>query len=259
MPNINNSKKSLILILGSIVIVGFAIAKLYYNNINSATDPRIVEARELYGKYDSYAERNDFKAIFELLDSVEYIYQSVDHYKHSYETGVLDNNRSAAYLAMAIFHEDSSLSIDGINILSKDTLLSLSKIAALKSIQTYENWLNIYSEKDEKEIHNLLATNFLNGLTGYSDKELNRFISSRVKEIKEAQLETPRRLSVAYTNLGIVMRHREDYELAIKYYKKALDLWDRNLAAENSLNALLGQPQKKRNFIEKILPPSKDK
>ncbi|MCU4175786.1 tetratricopeptide repeat protein [Carboxylicivirga sp. N1Y90] len=259
MPNINNSKKSLIVILGSIVIIGFAIAKLYYNHVNKSNDPRIIEARELYGKYDSYAESNNFKAIFLLLDSVEFIYQSVEHYQRSYEIGVLHNNRSAAYLAMAIFHEDNCLSLDGISILSKDTLLSLSKIAALKSIQTYEDWLNIYSEKDEEEIHMLLTTNFLNGLTSYSDKELKRFTSSRINEIKEAQLETPRRLSVAYTNLGIVMRHRENYELAIEYYKKAMDLWDRNLAAENSLNALLGQPQKKRNFIEKILPPPKDK
>ncbi len=259
MQNINNSKKSLILILGSIVIVGIAIAKLYYNNINSANDPRIVEARELYGKYDTYAESNDFNAIFQLLDSVENIYQSIEHYKSSYEIGVLYNNRSAAYLAMAIFHEDNSLSLDGITILSKDTLFSLSQGAAQKSIDIYSKWLDTFADKDEDAIHNLIMKDFLIGLNAYSTKDQERFKSSRIKEVQEAQLETLRRLSVAYTNLGIVMRHREKYELAMEYYKKAMDLWDRNLAAENSLNALLGQPMKKRNFIEKLLPPPKDK
>lgn len=259
MQNINNSKKHLILILGTIFIVGFAIAKLYYNNVNSSNDPRIIEARELYGKYDIYAESNNFKAIFQLLDSVEHIYQSVEHYKHSYEIGVLHNNRSAAYLAMAIFHDDNSLSFDGITILSKDTLLSLSETAAQQSIQIYENWLGIYSDKNENEIQTLIMADFLSGLSNQTDKELERFESNRIDEVKEAQLETPRRLSVAYTNLGVIMRHRENYVVAIEYYKKAIDLWDRNLAAENSLNVLLGRPQKKRNFIEKLLPPSKDK
>lgn len=258
MPNTNHSKKSLILIMGTIVIIGLAAAKLYYNHVNNSIDPRIVEARELYGKYDSYAEKNDFKAIFLLLDSVEHIYRSVEHYKSSYELGVLYNNRSAAYLAMAIFHDDRSLSLDGENILTKDTLLLLSKEAALKSISIYTNWLDLFSNQNEEKIHQLILANFATGFTEFDTKDIERFKNNRIKEIKQAQLETPRRLSVAYTNLGIVMRHRENYQQAIENYKKAIELWDQNLAAENSLNALLGQPQKKRNFIEKLLPPSKD-
>lgn len=259
MPDVNNVKKPLILILGAIVLIVFVFAKIYYGQINRSIDPRVIEARELYGKYDQYAEKNDFKAIFLLLDSVETIYQSIIHYKHSYEVGVIYNNRSAAYLAMAIFHESNSLSLDGINILSKDSLLYLAQHEAQNSINIYTKWLNVFDKKSEDEIKAIIIPSFKPGLASYEPKEQERFLSNRVKEITEAQLETPRRLSVAYTNLGIINRHLENYELAIKHYKKAIELWDRNLAAENSLNVLLGQPQKKRNFIEKLLPPSKDK
>ena len=69
--------------------------------------------------------------------------------------------------------------------------------------------------------------------------------------------ETPRRLSVSYTNLGIMYRFREDYENAALSYKKAMDLWEDNLSAENNLNILLGRPLKKRSLLRKIFPEPK--
>jgi tetratricopeptide (TPR) repeat protein len=255
----NNPKRALMIIMGALVLIGFGIANLYYNFDNSSVDPRIVEARELYSRYDIYAEENDFKAVFSLLDSIEPIYNSIEHYRNSFEVGVLDNNRAAAYLSMAIYFDSNSLSLDGKTTLSKDTLLILSEKAVMQSIYIYENWLEKYADKEEAELEIELKNNFLLGLENYTEKEKARFISKRATEILDAQLETTRRLSVAYTNLGIIKRHQTNYKEAIECYQKAMELWDRNLAAENNLNKLLDRPLKKQNMLEKIFPPEKDK
>ena len=70
-------------------------------------------------------------------------------------------------------------------------------------------------------------------------------------------METDRRVSVCYTNLGIILRSRDDNEGAAEMYIKALELWEMNLEAENNLNRLLGRPLKKRNIIQKLFPPEK--
>ena len=75
---------------------------------------------------------------------------------------------------------------------------------------------------------------------------------------EKALLENNRRLSVCYTNLGLISRFQGNYEDAVKQYEKALALWDRNLDAENNLNKLLNRPIKKRNIIQTLFPPEKD-
>jgi len=256
---INKPKRALMLIMGALVIISFGIAQLYYSYENNSVDPRIVEARQLYSRYDNYTELNNFKGIFSLLDSIENIYNAFQHYENSFEMGVLYNNRAAAYLSMALYFENNSLSLDGITTLSKDSLIELSDTYVAKSIQLYENWLIKYADKDKIQIKNSLKENFSIGLEEYTAKENQRFLLKRIQEIQEAQLETKRRLSVAYTNLGIVKRHQGKYKEAIEHYTYALKLWDRNLSAENNLNTLFNQPLKKPNMLQKILPPDKNK
>ncbi len=259
MNLLNNPKRALIIIMGALFLIGFGIANFYYSLANSSVDPRVIEARELYSKYDSYTENSNFKGIFNLLDSIENIYNSIEHYSNSFEVGVLYNNRAAAYLSMAIYFKNNSLSLNGKTTLTKDTLLVLAENAALQSIKIYENWLGNFSNLPDSIIKVKVKYNFLNGLNGYSPKENDRFISKRVSEIKDAQLETPRRLSVAYTNLGTINRHMENYDKTIKYYEKAIELWDRNLTAQNNLNKLLDRPLKKQNMLQKLFPPDKEK
>ena len=90
-----------------------------------------------------------------------------------------------------------------------------------------------------------------------NDFILVNFIKKRITEITEAQTETKRRLSVSYTNLGLVYRQQLKYEDAVLSYQKAIENWDRNLTAENNLNKLLGRPEKKRNLIQKLFPPER--
>lgn len=255
----NNPKRALMFIMGALVLVGFGVAQLIYKQGNAAVDPRIVHARELYSTYNTVAQANNFTEVLALLDSIELVYSKVYHYKNSYEIGVLYNNRAAAYLSMALYFENHSLSIDGIHTLSKDTLLYLSELAVLQSIKIYNNWLVEFKELDKQVIKSEINESFFTGFEITNLKEKERFLAKRVKEISEAQIETPRRLSVAYTNLGIIKRHYEQYDEAIQHYKQALDLWDKNLAAENNMNTLLGRPHKKLNLIQRIFPSERVK
>lgn len=249
----NKNKRAFILVMTALSFIVIIFAYFYYSNKNSSNDPRIVEARELYQKYNAYASENDFNQIFSLLDSVEYIYSTIPHYSKSFEVGVLYNNRAAAYLTMALYDNKPRNFKD----YTKDSLLSLAKSNVNTSIIIYENWLSKYKDREINEIEKLIQSSFFKGLSVYSEKEKDRFLKNRIKEIETAQYETKRRLSVAYTNLGIINRHLENYENAIVYYQKAIELWDQNLTAENNLNILLGKPLKKRNLIQKLFPPKR--
>ena len=88
----NKSTRALILIMCALVFFGVLISHFYYKNSNESVDPRVVDARKLYEKYNSYTQANDFNAIFTLMDSIEMIYSGIEHYNNSYETGVLYNN-----------------------------------------------------------------------------------------------------------------------------------------------------------------------
>jgi len=247
----NKNKRALILAMIALSFIVVAFSYFYYKGVNASKDPRVKFARELYEKYNGYTAQNDFDNVFALLDSVEYIYKGINHYAESFEVGVLYNNRAAAYLTMAIYENKP----ERFMLLSKDSLLNLSQLSVQKSISIYEIWLSIYNNKTHNEINAIIANEYINGLEHYSEKEKDKFINNRIEEIKTAQYETKRRLSVAFTNLGIIYRHKEQYENAIINYQKAIELWDQNLSAENNLNILLGKPLKKRNIIQKLFPP----
>lgn len=250
-----NNKRAFILAMIALSFIVIIISFFYYRNINSSKDPRVTEARKLYEKYNDYALQGDYDKIFALLDSVELYYNKIGHYKESFEVGVLYNNRSAAYLTMAI-HSVQSGSFKNI---SKDSLLQLSEINVLKSITIYNNWIEQFKDLKSEEIDSKISENYFIGLEKFNDKDKTRFKESRIKEIETAQLETIRRLSVSYTNLGIIKRHLKNYKEAIVNYQKAIEIWDQNLTAENNLNILLGKPLKKRNLIQKLFPPDKSK
>jgi len=249
------NKRAFILAMIALCIIVISFAYFHYKNINESKDPRVKSARLLYEKYNEYAVINDFNNIFSLLDSVEYIYSQYPHYKESFEVGVLYNNRAAAYLTMTLHN----IPDDNFANLTKDSLLNLSEFNVKKSISIYENWLEGTANLEGKELKNYIKKDFLDGLNNFSEKDKEKFLDHRVNELETAKYETERRLSVSYTNLGIIYRHRENYEQAILCYQKALKLWEQNLSAENNLNILLGKPLKKRNLIQKLFPPKREK
>ena len=244
----NRKTRALIFIMCALVLGGLIITHLYYKSVNASVDPRIVPARKLYENYNLFAQENKLDSIFWLMDTIESIYTKVEHYRNSFEVGVLYNNRAAAYLSLSMNEEDGTL---------KDSLLEVANKSINNSITIYENWLMSYDGKSEHEIEKDLEKGFLVGLQDYDDEDQKKFLHRRTKEIIEAQVETKRRLSVSYTNLGLVYRHQLRYEEAALSYQKAIENWDRNLTAENNLNKLMGRPEKKRNLIQKLFPPER--
>lgn len=250
-----NNKRAFILVMIALSFIVIVFSYFYYSGINKSKDPRVKQARELYQKYNDFAVNAQYDSLFSLLDSIETIYKKYNHFAESFEVGVLYNNKAAAYLTMAL-HGTNHKSYHDI---SKDSLLNLAKIHVNKSIRIYENWLDKFGDLNEEQISNSILSDYYIGLDNFSDKEKRNFLKSRVDEIVTAQTETNRRLSVSYTNLGIIYRHNDNYEEAIKNYTKAVEIWDQNLSAENNLNILLGKPLKKRNLIQKLFPPDPDK
>jgi tetratricopeptide (TPR) repeat protein len=247
----NRKSRALIIMMCALVLFSIIFSHLYYKNINASVDPRILEARLLYENYNIYTAENAFDSIFWLMDKIESIYINVDYYRDSYEIGVLYNNRAASWLMKA------QLS-DPVQPLHQDSLIQSAESAIIKSIDIYNTWLSEFSDKDEEVIDRMIRDEFLKGMEEYSPEQQEAFLMNRIDEIVDSQTETNRRLSVAYTNLGIIYRHNLQYDSAALSYKKAIDLWDRNLTAENNLNMLLGRPLKKRSFLQKLFPPDRD-
>jgi hypothetical protein len=247
----NKNIRALIIAMIALVAVALSIAYFYYKDLNQSVDPRIRSARNLYEKYNEFAQASQYDSIFELMDTIEFIYNSYDHYRNSYEVGVLYNNRAASYLSIYLQPEQSCSSADSA------TLLHQAENSVRKSIQIYSWWLEEFGTANENEITTLIKDDFATGLAQYNPTEVDNFMDRRRKELLEAQTENLRRLSVSYTNLGTIQRHQDKLDSAAIFYKKAMDLWDKNLTAENNLNILLNRPMKKRNIIQKLFPPEK--
>lgn len=143
---LNRSSYVLILIMLSIFLAGLWFANNYYGKFNSAEDPRVVRAKELYLNYNILAEQKKYHEILSLLDSIESIYCSYRDYKDSYEIGVMYNNRAAVYLNLVLFEPVSEN--------EKDSLTALSLKNLTHSIEIYENWKNIFGNFTEVELYN---------------------------------------------------------------------------------------------------------
>jgi tetratricopeptide (TPR) repeat protein len=243
------STRTLILVMMVLVVIAILIARSYYSGVNAGVDPRIKTARLAYKTYNQLASQSDFEGVLKTLDTINLIYSEHDHYKESYEMTV-------------------GLHIDSLRVnhklgfmqnLTKKGLLDLAEEELNQGISIYQQWDSIYATLTPDEIKSRITQEFYTGLNGYTADEKTKFLNTRVKEIETAQWENERRLSVAYTNLGTIYFHRDNYEKAAELYDKALMLWEDNLNAENNLNSMLGRPLKKRNFIQKLFPKERKK
>ncbi len=240
----------IIFIMIILVFIGIAIAKVYYGNVNKSEDPRVVQAKNLYGTYNALNEQGDFDGMLLLLDSVQGIYEQCEHYRESYEVGVAYNNKAAIFLTLALQESDS---------IRQQTFFVKSGEYCRESIAIYEAWKTRFGEMGEAEIIEAIKPWFNAQSLGVEEGGGDRIFKKRIKDIQTAQYEIDRRLSVSYANLGIVQRHNNEPIQAAKSYTKAIELWDENLSAKNNLNRLLGKPLEKRSFIKKLFPPKKEK
>lgn len=246
---LNRTSGILLITMLSIFLAGVWYADFYYSQVNDSEDPRVRRAKELYSNYNNLAGQKRYNEIFDLLDSIHLIYAQLDDYQNSYEVAVLHNNRAAVLLNIALFESVSEI--------ERDSIIRLSECEILDGIVIYDNWLLQFEEQSHEELMAHFQSIYQREFPLMDISSRNNYVSKRVKEMETAQTEMTRRLSVTYTNLGIVVRHQDQVEKAVEYYQLALELWPENLTAENNIHILMGEPLKERSLLDKIFPPNK--
>jgi tetratricopeptide (TPR) repeat protein len=241
----------MIILLMVILSAGTVIsAIIYYGNLNSSEDPRVKLAQTMYGRYNRYVSENDSDKVLALLDSIENVYGGIPHYQQSFEIGVLHNNRASVFLTRALNAASQNQ--------RKDHYFALAEKYIQMSIDNYRAWMDQYGELGEEQIKVIVQRAFGSDKQLMKNDQLDAIIRNRVDDMLLAKKEMPRRLSVSYTNLGIIRRHDNQPEEALKLYNKALKLWSENHAARNNANIILGKPLEKQSILRKLFPPDKN-
>lgn len=223
--------KTVILVITIITSIGIAMA-YYYNRIKKTEDPRIVQTKAKYESYNKLLAVNDYDGVFRTLDTIEQIFLSYNDYKSSFEMGVLQNNKAAAWLTLALNAEDDSI---------KYIYLENARQFTTKGIEIFENWQKEFEGLERNDIIMKISEFYNPDDTLFRNLKLVNIINKRTEDIQIAQQESYRRLSIAYTNLGTICSQSRDYEHARKYNRKALDLWPDNKTAKNNISILFSK------------------
>jgi hypothetical protein len=247
------TRETKIVLAGTLLIctVGFIIAFLYYNGINNSEDPQIRETKFMFVRYDKFVKEMSYNHAWRVLDSIEQILKTTPGYSDSYELGIVLNNRSSVCISRALYECKDSL--------TKQILLDSALIFSVKGIEYYNKWNDRFGKLSKEEILEGVQPYFRNKAEVFHESDIKKIIKKRVNDIVIAQKECPRRLSVAYTNLGIIQRHQYKPSEAVESYRKAIELWKDNPAAVGNLNVLYGKPYKDRSVIKKLFPPDRTK
>ena len=226
----------------------------YYGSINKAEDPRILPAKELFHTYDKELESDDYVQSLAILDKVLAIYRSTPGYESSYEIGVLLNDKASVYL---VEMETKVLTESDINKPELQESLVVAADYLKQALAVYRKWMDEMGSLSEEQVRARLAPYFKDDDPAFAGKDAERVMNKRVNLILDAQVETPRRISVSLTNLGMISRYLGNLEEAKKYYQEAIEIWDRNYTAQDNLAVLMNQPVKKRSLISRLFPPER--
>lgn len=249
---ISPGTRKLLAITLSVALAAVIFAFFYYRQVNRSEDPRVAEARFLMAEYDRLSGGKDSHTLLHLLDSADQIYRSVPGYGSSYEIGVIYNNRGSRYLMNALY--DSTLTESG-----KAAFLELSLTYADSAIAVYRNWIDEWEALSEEEIAARLTEGMSEADPAFAGLNFRSIFRKRVKDVMLARVETPRRLSVSYTNKGTAYRHMMMPDSALVLYERALSIWKHNRTAESNLSVLLGGEPVKPGIIESLFPPDRKK
>ena len=249
--NISEQTKKLLIGIFIVIVISVAIAYVYYDGKNKAEDPRITNAKYLFIRFDELMKENNFSSALPILDTIESILQKVPGYDLSYEPGIVLNNRGSAYISMALY--------SNIDSVEKSELLDMAKINIDSGIVLYTKWLDKNTSLSGEALLENVKPYFPENDLAFQGRNYTRILKKRVEDIMLARKELPRRLSVCYTNLGIVLRHQHKQNEAVECYMKAIILWKDNFTARNNFNVLMGKPPEDRSIIEKLFPPDKNK
>ena len=233
-----------------ICAISFLIAYFYYSGINKSEDPRVVETKRLFGQYDTFIKDKNYEAATIALDSIENIFLKAPGYSESYESGIVYNNRASIYISKALYESNDSI--------DKHYLLDSAAIQANKCIEFYAKWIEQFGSLTKEQITTSVKPYFEENNEAFKGKNYKKILNKRVDDVVLAQKETPRRLSVAFTNLCIIQRHQYKQKEAAESYMQAIALWKDNPTALSNLNVLYGKPPKDRSVLRKLFPPDKN-
>jgi hypothetical protein len=246
---VTRETKLILIVVICICTISFGIAFLYYRGINKSEDPRITPTKFMFSRYDEWVKNKSYLHASLVLDSIEKILSDTPGYSDSYELGIVLNNRASVYISKALYEAKDSI--------KKQFCLDTALVFTNTCIRYYNNWLTRFGTLSEKEISAGLDPYFRENDKAFMGKDFIKIKHKRTDDILLAQKETPRRLSVAYTNLGIIQRHQYKQSDAIESYMQAIKLWKDNPAALGNLNVLFGKPYKDRSIIKKLFPPDR--
>ena len=242
-----------VLLVTILVTLGIVLYSMYYyRNINRSVDPRIVDAKKAFGEYGELMKENRYDEALKILDKIETIYNAVPGYEASFELGVVSVNKGSIYLIRV---ETEHLSEN--KTILEETLalyLKFAKEYTEKGVETYIRWTKDVGKLSHDEIEIRLSAHFKKEDPAFNGYDFDQIFARRIIDIEEAQLEIDRRLSVAYTNLGVVARYEDKNDVSKKYYEDALKLWSVNHVAANNLRVLHGKEIKKRTIVEQLFP-----
>ena len=247
------TKSTKILLLGIFIIISIsvAVAYFYYTSKNNAEDPRIVQSKIMFQQFDELLKQSKFAEALPLMDSIEWILDSAPGYRSSFEPGLVYNNRGSAYLSLALYTSKDSI--------QKTSLLQKAKWNIDTGIIIYKRWIDSHGKMSENEMRQEILPFFDANDPAFKDKNYQSIVDKRMEDLMLAKKEMSRRLSVSFTNLGIIQRHLYQQEDAINSYVLAIRLWKDNYTARNNLNVLMGKAPEDRSIIDQLFPPEKNK
>jgi tetratricopeptide (TPR) repeat protein len=234
----------------SLLAVGFAF--IYYNNINSSHDPRIAEARRLLTLYDKESSGLNSSDAFSILDSADAVFSSLQDYSRSFEKGLIYNNK-CTYLLMAAMY-DTSVPAE-----EKKIMLDLAGEYCDTGMMIYRRWLSEWGNLSEEQIREKIKPGMQEDDPAFNGHNYQKIFNRRIRYITEAQVETPRRLSVSLTNKGTIYRHQIMPDSAAACLQQALKLWPDNRTAASNISVLYGGETIKPSVIQTLFPPERIK
>lgn len=244
--DINKGTRTLLIIMIGIVAISLTYAYFYYKNINENVDPRLIHTQEVLSQFDQSNKLDSPFVALKMMEDIEQQLLATDLYKSSYEIGVIRNNKASVYLMMALYGKQFS------NL--KDSLFSEAMRELTSAESIYLSWIDMSSKQTDSLIVPSLIKAYQNKPELFVDKDIKKVAQLRYEDLILAKTETPRRLSVCYSNMAVVYRHTNQLDSAIARYQKALELWPENHEAENNLKTLFGLEREKRGVVEKLFP-----
>ncbi len=243
--------RCLVVVVGLVALGIVLFGKFYYDRINRSEDPRTIFARQGFLRFERALADKKYADALAVLSRISAVYAAVPGYKDSYERGVVHNNRGTVFLLQA---EETIVETGEPRHQFVVPLLKTAQEDLQAAVACYERWMEDWGRLDRPAVRLRLRAFFAEGDPAFGPISPRRILAKRVSDVLAAQVETPRRLSVSLTNLGIVYRYLGDPDKARAYYEKALALWPKNPAARENLNVLLGRPVPERSVLRRIFP-----